>query len=63
MNESAEDTLVAQLAGPVIADFKRQKKFTSRNRTTWKRMNRPSKAAKLELGAAFVNRFLKRIGI
>jgi hypothetical protein len=63
MTESPEDTLVAQLAAPMIADVKRQKKFKARNRSSWNRMNRPCKAAQLEVGAAFVNRLLKRIGI
>tara|TARA_R110002073_G_scaffold309611_3_gene479943 strand:+ start:6183 stop:6392 length:210 start_codon:yes stop_codon:yes gene_type:complete len=56
---SQEDTLVKQLAAPIIAAQKYTKKFQSRNRSTWKRMNRPCKIAKIEAGALFIDKFLK----
>ena len=58
----SEDKLVAQLAAPMIAEFKKQKKFTSRNRSPWKRMNRPCKTSKIEAGALFIDKILKTRG-
>jgi hypothetical protein len=63
MTESAEDTLAAKLAGPIIANFKKLKKFNARNRSAWRRMNRPCKTAKIEVGSEFINKFLKIKGI
>tara|TARA_R110002124_G_scaffold184898_2_gene352331 strand:- start:120 stop:320 length:201 start_codon:yes stop_codon:yes gene_type:complete len=54
-----EDALVKQLAAPIIAAQKYTKKFNARNRSVWKRMNRPCKTAKIEAGAAFIDKFLK----
>ena len=62
--EDKTATLATQLAAPLLAEQKRKKKFLGRrNRSNWKRMNRPSKTNAIDLGAGFINRFLARIGI
>lgn len=61
MNEQ-EDKLVEELAAPIIQNFKATKRFYSRNRKSWKRMNRPSQLAKAEKGADFIMAFLSRSG-
>jgi hypothetical protein len=63
MSESGEDNLVAKIAAPMIASFKKSRKFNSQNRSAWKRMNRPCKAIKIEAGVAFIDKFLKNVGI
>lgn len=56
-----EDTLVKQLAAPIIREHKQSKKFNRRNRAAWNRMNRPEKLDKMEKGAAIIMNFLGRL--
>lgn len=60
---SNEDKLVEQLTAPMIQQFKKSKSFLRRNRSNWKRMNRPSKLEAMDKGASFINSVLARAGI
>lgn len=59
----AEHAAVDQMAAPLLADNKRRKKFLSRNRSNWKRMNTPVKISKREKGADFIFSILARAGV
>ncbi len=58
-----EQQLVDQMAAPIIAQNKRRKKFLSRNRAAWKRMNTPVKISKQEKGSKFIFTILARAGV
>lgn len=55
-----EDQLVKQLAAPILAEHKLNKKFMSRNRKAHLRMNRPEKLEKMERGANMFMRLLTK---
>lgn len=55
-----EDQVVKLLAAPILEEHRRTKKFLSRNRASWLRMNRPSKLAKMEKGGSIIMRVLTR---
>ena len=59
----AEHAAVDKMAAPILADNKRRKKFLSRNRNNWKRMNTPVKISKREKGSEFIFSILARAGI
>lgn len=60
MSEAQEDQLVKQLAAPIIAEHKQNKKFLRRNRKAYLRMNRPEKLDKMERGANMFMRLLTK---
>lgn len=55
------DKLVQQLAAPILAQHKKDKGFLGRrNRSAWKRMNRPEKAQVMERGIEKIHALLGR---
>lgn len=58
----ATDQYLQQVADKVAADWKRKKSFEGRrNRSAFKRMNRPSKLATMERGAEKFMKLLSKI--
>ena len=60
MSEAQEDQLVKQMAAPIIAEHKQNKKFLRRNRSAWLRMNRPEKLEKMDKGGDVIMRLLTK---
>ena len=57
----AEHAAVDAIAAPIIKEVRNSLAFKgSRNRAAWKRMNRPTKTAKIDAGASFILSFLDR---
>lgn len=63
MSEAQEDQLVKQMAAPIIAEHKQNKKFLRRNRSAWLRMNRPEVLDKQEQGAKVIFGLLARFKV
>lgn len=63
MSEAQEDQLVKQMAAPIIAEHKQNKKFLRRNREAWLRMNRPEVLEKQERGSKIIFGLLDRFKV
>tara|TARA_R110000851_G_scaffold314038_2_gene475920 strand:+ start:232 stop:528 length:297 start_codon:yes stop_codon:yes gene_type:complete len=60
----AEHAAVDAMAAPIIEHFegekKADKKFNSRNRSAWHRMNRPEKTDRIDKGYQMIDRLMDR---
>ena len=60
----AEHAAVDAIAAPMIEHFEGEKKadkrFNSRNRSAWNRMNRPSRTVKIDKGYSMIDRLIEK---
>lgn len=61
---AAEHEAVDAMAAPIIEHFEGEKKadrkFSSRNRSAWNRMNRPEKTDRIDKGADMITRLIDK---
>jgi len=60
----AEHAMVDQMAAPMLQHFagerKANRKFNSRNRYNWNRMNAPERTAKIDKGSDIIHRLIDK---